>query len=137
MTFFEKSLQDGYARKIESDLFRARNLIKAAHETLLTLKEISVKEENCKTLLRELYEAFHQYCEGIGYLQGYKFESHEVIVYYLRDVLGEESISQVFDKYRRLRNDINYYGRDVSLETVKKALQEIPLSLKRLEKYTR
>ncbi|MEK6968983.1 MAG: hypothetical protein AABW48_00990 [Nanoarchaeota archaeon] len=133
--FFQKSLDDGYAKKIEKDKIRAKSLIKSANDALLAAKELQLKEHNYKSILRELYEALRQYCEAIGYLQGYKFNSHEVITLFLKDLLNKESISLKFDYYRKLRNGINYYGRDISKETVEKALKEIPKIIKELQNH--
>jgi len=69
-----------------------------------------------KTILRELYEGMREYCEAIGYLRGYKFLDHESIGLFLRDILKEDSLFKRFDRYRKLRNGINYYGEDVELE---------------------
>lgn len=86
---FDKSLREGYARKVMKDNLRANSLIKVAEDALISMKELQIKEHNYNTILRELYEALRQYCEAIGYLHGYKFESHEVITYFLKDVLKE------------------------------------------------
>ncbi len=128
-------MHDGYAVEVERDHLRAQSLIKSAKDALLTVKEISLKERNFKSIVRELYEALRQYCEAIGYLEGYKFNSHEAVTYFLNDLLKEEKLSFAFDRYRKLRNGINYYGRDVAEETVKKALIEIPEMVRKLESY--
>src|SRR3989338_10554661 len=111
----------------------AKSLIKTADNALLSAKELQMIERNYNSILRELYEALRQYCEAIGYLYGYKFESHEVITYFLKEKLNRENISLVFEKYRKIRNGVNYYGRDIPKETVEKALIEIPETIKQLE----
>ena len=62
---------------------------------------------------------------------------HESISYFLRDILKEQSISMRFDRYRKLRNGINYYGEDVDIETVKEAIIEIPQLIQKMEKYSK
>ncbi|MBI2580510.1 hypothetical protein HYV85_01745, partial [Candidatus Woesearchaeota archaeon] len=42
-----------------------------------------------------------------------------------------------FDRYRRLRNGINYYGEGIDVETVKEAIIEIPELVEKLEKYSK
>lgn len=133
MMYFEKSLEDGFAKKVEIDRIRAKSLMKSADDALLAAKELQLKEHNLKSILRELYEALRQYCEAVGYLQGYKFQSHEAITYFLSEVLEETELSSKFDRYRKIRNGINYYGREISTETVEKALKEIPEMVKKLK----
>lgn len=132
---FQRSIQEGYVRKVPADKIRAKSLFKSSEDTLLAVKEISLKERNYAAIVRELYESFRQYCEALGYLQGYKFSSHEVITSFLAEILKENDLSLHFDRYRKLRNGINYYGRSVSKETVEKAQTEIPLSIQRLAKH--
>ena len=135
--FFQKSLKEGYVKEVFAYKFRSQSLIKAANEALLTAKEIPLIDYKYKSIVRELYEALRQYCEAIGYLYGYKFESHEVITYFLKEKLNKENLSLIFEKYRKIRNGVNYYGRDVPKETIEKALVEIPETIKQLETYTK
>ncbi len=132
---FQQSVQEGYATKVPIDRFRAKSLLKSSADTLLAVKEISLKEHNYAVILRELYESLRQYCEALGYLKGYKFSSHEVITSFLADILKENDLSQNFDRYRKLRNGINYYGRSVSKETVEKAQTEIPSFIQKLARH--
>lgn len=134
---FESSLNSGKAKKVTSNNIRASSLLKSSVQAIETASMIPLKVDALKTILRELYEGLREYCEAIGYLYGYKFLDHESIGFFLRDVLKEQSVYTRFDRYRRLRNGINYYGDDVELETVKEAISEIPRLVKALEKYSK
>lgn len=132
---FENSLREGKAKRIIPNKVRALSLIKSSTQAIETAKAISLNANSVKTILRELYEGLREYCEAIGYIKGYKFLDHESIGYFLRDILKEQSIYGRFDRYRKLRNGINYYGEDVEVETVKEAIIEIPKIIKELEKH--
>lgn len=132
---FENSLKNNYVRKISVSILRAESLIKSSKQAVETAKLIPVNEKTLKTILRELYEGLREYCEAIGYVKGYKFLNHLPITYFLKDILGENSVSLKFERYRKLRNGINYYGNDIEVETVMQALKEIPDLIKCLEKY--
>ena len=134
---FENSLMDGKAKKVMPNKIRASSLFKSSIQAIETAKVIQLNPNTLKSILRELYEGLREYCEAIGYLRGYKFLDHESIGYFLRDILKEQSVSVKFDRYRRLRNGINYYGEDIDIETVKEAAIEIPELVKRLEKYSK
>ncbi|MEK6926378.1 MAG: hypothetical protein AABW50_03815 [Nanoarchaeota archaeon] len=132
---FEKSLSEGYVRKINPDKLRAISLAKSAEESIETGKIIPLKESSYKSILRELYEGLRQYCEAIGFDKGYKFESHKAIVFFLRDILKENKISDKFNRYMELRHAINYYGKDIKKETVIEALNEVPKIIEDLKKH--
>ncbi len=132
---FEFSLKCGKVKKVMPNKIRASSLFKSSVQAIETAKAIPLDIITSKTILRELYEGLREYCEAIGYLNGYKFLDHESIGFFLRDVLKEQSIFKKFDRYRRLRNGINYYGNDIEIETVKDAISEIPKIIKKLKSY--
>ncbi|MFH0876235.1 MAG: hypothetical protein V1859_09935 [archaeon] len=133
---FETCLNEGKARKVTPNKIRAESFFKSAKEAIETAKMINIDSRSIKSILRELYEGLREHCEAIGYLKGYKFQDHESITYFLRDVLKEQILSKKFDRYRKLRNGINYYGDDIDMETVKEAITEVPEMIKKLEKYS-
>ena len=132
---FEESLILGYVKKLPVDKFRAESLIKSAEQAVETAKSILLDENSAKTILRELYEGFREHFEAIGYLKGFKFFSHEVITCFIEEILKDKIIAGKFDRYRKIRNGINYYGKNVDLETVREALKEIPKLIKELQKF--
>lgn len=134
---FEVSLARGKAKNVKQDSIRASSIFKSSSQAIETAKTIKLSQTTLKSILRELYEGLREYCEAIGYLNGYKFLDHESIGFFLRDILKENSIFIRFDRYRKLRNGINYYGEDVDIETVKEALIEIPELIKKLEKFSK
>jgi len=131
---FENSLVNGKAKKVMPNKARASSLFKSSIQAIETAGAIQLNQNTLKSILRELYEGLREYCEAIGYLRGYKFLDHESVGYFLRDILKEQSASMKFDRYRKLRNGINYYGEDIDIETVKEAIIEIPKLIKELEK---
>ena len=137
MTRFKQSIEQGYVKLIPSDRIKAKSLAKSADEAVYSAKKIPLEPHTLKSIIRELYEGLRQFCESIGYIQGYKFLSHEAITYFIEEVLSEPKLSAKFDRYRKIRNGINYYGDDVSEETVNEALTEIPELIAQLRKHVK
>lgn len=131
---FKNLIKAGFVRKVPKDVIRAKSLIKSSEQALNTARIIPIKEETLKTIFRELYESLRQYCEALGYSRGYKFLNHESITLFLSEVLEKKEISLKFDRYRKLRNGINYYGNNIEISTVKEVLREIPLLIGKLKK---
>src|SRR3989304_227500 len=131
---FENLIRNGIVKKVPKDAIRAKSLIKSAEQALGTAKDIPIEENKLKTIFRELYESLRQYCEALGYLKGYKFLNHESIAVFLDEILNEKEISIKFDRYRKLRNGINYYGDVIEITTVKGTLKEIPLIIDKLKR---
>ncbi len=135
MNKFEESLREGYVKQTSVNSIRAKSLVKSSQEATSTAKEIPLEEGKLKSIFRELYEGLREFCEALGYLKGFKFQSHEAITYFLSEILQEEKISKKFDRYRQIRNGINYYGNSISKETVIESLAEIPKLILELEKH--
>lgn len=123
-------------KKIFPNNLRAKSLLESSKEAIESVSSLDINKINKKTILRELYEGLRQFCEAIGYIKGYRFSSHEEITLFLKEILKEASISIKFDRYRILRNRINYYGDDISEEAVTEALKEIPNIITLLGKHT-
>lgn len=134
---FQNSLTGGKVKKVVANRIRALSLLRSSLQAIETARSIPLSPNTSKSILRELYEGLREYCEALGYLNGYKFLDHESITHFLRDHIKEPSISIKFDRYRKLRNGINYYGEDVDIETVKDATVEIPKLVQELEKYSK
>ncbi len=132
---FDYYLKEGKAKKVSINKIRALSLIKSSAQAIDTAKIIPLNINHAKTIFRELYEGLREYCEAIGFLRGYKFLDHESIGYFLKDILKEQFIFMNFDRYRKIRNGINYYGDDINIETVKEAIGEITILIKELGKY--
>ncbi len=131
---FEQNIREGYAKKTPVNTLRAKSLIKSSKEAIATAKSIAIEDEKLKTIFREMYEGLREYCDALGYQRGYKFLSHEAITYFLSDILHEGAIAIKFDRLRKIRNGINYYGESVAKETVEETLKEVPEIINKLKK---
>jgi len=56
---------------------------------------------------------------------GYKIYFHEAIGLFLREILKEDVIFAKFDKFRIMRNGINYYGNTISLNEALQYIEDI------------
>ncbi len=131
---FNNSLNSGKAKKILPNKIRADSLFKSSVQAIETAKIIPLNPSTAKTILRESYEGLRECCEAIGFLQGYKFLDHQSIGYFLRDILKQEAIFNKFDRYRKLRNGISYFGNSIEVETIKEIIVEIPKLVRELKK---
>lgn len=132
---FGSLIKEGFVKKVPIDIMRAKSLIKSSQQALSTAKIIPFREETLKTVFRELYESLREYCEALGYVKGYKFLNHESITDFLHEILNEKEISLKFDRYRKLRNGINYYGNTIEMQTIKDALIDVPLLINKLKRH--
>lgn len=134
---FKESLIIGKVKRVITNKIRASSLFDSSIQAIETVKTIPLNTRTSKSILRELYEGLREYCEAIGYLNGYKFLDHESITSFLKEIFQENTLSIKFDRYRKLRNGINYYGESINIETVKESLIEIPKIIEGLKKHSK
>ena len=89
------------------------------------MQSIGLKDEIASVMTSNAYEALLEVCNSVMFLKGFKSYSHECVTAFISEILKEEKIARTFERYRRIRNRINYYGEGVSLLTAKAALAEV------------
>ncbi len=121
---FADFLKQGMARKAKKDENLAKALFTTAKRDLIFLDKIKIDEFSSRKIVSEYYNVLRSLLEAITALNGFKIYSHEAFTYYLKDI-DEEIISIKFDRLRKIRNKINYYGQLVSTEEAKENVKEI------------
>lgn len=122
----QQAIDEGIIIIVPANKARARNLFRTAQDSFDTISQLSVNEKSAKTIIRDLYECLRQFAQAKGYEKGYSFQNHAAIQHFLDEVLGLARAARQFDRFRKLRNGINYYGDSVSVETANDALESIP-----------
>jgi hypothetical protein len=122
-------------RKTELDISLFNSLIETAELDLKFLERTKIDEYSARKIMSNYYDILRSLLEAITLKEGYKVYSHEAFTFYLKEK-GESEISLKFDRFRRKRNKINYYGESVSVDEVKEYSEEIKRIIKELkEKY--
>lgn len=125
----DRYLADKTVIRCTPDERKARALRANASRTLVAIKAL----EPGPLTVTNAYSALRQILEAMTLLRGLKFYSHEAYTAYLNG-LGEERAAATFDRYRVLRNRIEYDGRSVGRATAEEALREMELLVRLLRK---
>lgn len=123
MTFAEY-MKQGKVILGEPDPQKAKALFKMAENNYQTAASIPVTDLSASSIFSLLYESLREVVEALCLKEGYKVYSHEALTAYLEEH-GEEAAAAVFDRYRRLRNGIHYYGRPTTKEVVEEAKKQV------------
>lgn len=81
-----------------------------------------------------LYDALREHLEALALEHGYKIYNHECFTAFLKEILNRSTEADMFDKLRKIRNSINYYGRKVSYEEAKQIISDLHLLLNKFKK---
>jgi hypothetical protein len=121
---FKDFIKQGQVRIASKDIALAKSLIRNTKKDLEFLKNLKVDENSSRKIMANYYEALRSILEAISTLDGYKIYSHEAFTYFLKNK-QEETLSIKFDRFRKIRNAINYYGEDIEVENTKENIIEI------------
>ena len=97
------------------------------------LKNLPINQTSARKIMSNYYDILRSIVEAISALDGYKIYSHEAFTYFLKEK-GEELIAQKFDRFRRIRNKINYYGKNITAEETEENVKEIMRLIQELKK---
>jgi hypothetical protein len=126
---FERYITEQKVKIGTPDPQRARALVQMSEDLLRTAKTITTPNASLSTA----YSALRQLLEAICLREGMRVYSHEAYVAYPEHI-GEPSWAAQFDRFRKLRNGIEYYGTPVSAQTANEAIIEIAALCTHLKK---
>ncbi|MBI1970519.1 hypothetical protein HYS47_02130 [Candidatus Woesearchaeota archaeon] len=134
---FKDFVSEGKVRKASPDLALAKSLVSTAELDLVFLQKTEITKYSARKVISNYYDVLRSIIEAIAVLDGYKVYSHEAFTPFLKE-MNEELISTKFDRFRKIRNRINYYGEGITIEEVKQYREEILVIINTLrEKYLR
>ncbi|MGC9777671.1 MAG: hypothetical protein HZR80_00345 [Candidatus Heimdallarchaeota archaeon] len=109
--------------KVDSNLIKS--LVKESAKKLRTQNQILLSDESASSKITLAYDAVRMVLDAVAIKCGYKIYNHECFRAFLKEVLKESSLGDEFDKYRKIRNAINYYGKEVLAVVSEKIISEL------------
>ncbi len=131
---WEGCSKKGFVKAVKKDLPLASALVNAAAKKKAAGSLLPLNENTVGAKISLAYEALRELLEAYAILQGYKIYNHECFTTFLKERMHEESVAKEFDKKRMLRNDINYYGKEIAPAVAKIILREITELHERIKK---
>lgn len=121
---FKDFIEKGLVRVSFKDKALTKSLLKNAKEDLTFLDSLKVNKNSSRKLMSNYYDVLRGVLEAFSVIEGYKIYSHEAFTYFLKEK-KEDLLSIKFDRFRKIRNSINYYGKEISIEETKENIKEI------------
>jgi len=121
---FKYFIEKGLVRKTSKDKSLAKSLVQNSKKDIKFLNGLKINENSARKIMTNFYDVLRTILEAISVTKEYKIYSHEAYAYFLQEI-GEELLAIKFDRFRKIRNSINYYGKDISIEETKENIHEI------------
>lgn len=122
MKEFEFFLSKGDVKKQSPD----KNLSDATFKDSLDRLELAknlIHKAKPKYVLENAYDAMWEAADSVLYLEGFKSFSHEASIVYLKKKGFYEQDIIEFDRFRKIRNGIKYYGEECDIQDAESALK--------------
>lgn len=115
-------LQKRLAKQVSIDQPLIHSLISASQKKTLSEQTLTLNDTTAASKISLAYDALREVLEALSASKGYKIYNHEAYTAFLQEVLKESTLAEEFDSYRKLRNAINYYGKEITAEEAKSTL---------------
>ena len=130
---FQDFMDEGKVYKTVKDEQKIIALIKNSSSFLASLNNIKVDSTNASMQLAVHYDALRMIIEAIALKEEYNIYSHEAFSAFMEYVLKDQNSAREFDNFRKTRNKINYYGKQIEQDEAKIKLNQIRVLIERLK----
>lgn len=101
------------------------SLIKSSKNKLESESRLEMSNVTAASKLSLAYDSLRELLEALALKNGFKVYNHECYAAFLKEILKESNQAEEFDDIRKVRNSINYYGKDISAEEAAKIILQI------------
>ena len=121
---WQACIKQKIAKGVKVDKNLITSLMRSADKKFKTGHSIILTDESATSKVSLLYESLRELLEALAISQGYKIYNHECYCPFLKEILHKSTLADSFNQFRKLRNDVNYYGEDITAEEAKIILHE-------------
>ncbi|MBU1245657.1 MAG: hypothetical protein KKH88_02915 [Nanoarchaeota archaeon] len=122
---WEECNKKDLVKEVKADKNLTNSLIKSSEKKLKTQSLLDLNETTATSKISLSYEALRELLEALAISNGFKIYNHECYYAFLKEILKKNDLGREFDNFRKLRNAINYYGKDISKEEAKEIMENI------------
>lgn len=112
---WKNCLQRQEAKRIKADKEMAASLEKTSMNKAFSSQLLALKQETAASKISLHYDSVRELLEAIALDQGFKIYNHTCYTGFLKEIMKEEELAEEFNELRIIRNEINYYGKEISL----------------------
>jgi len=122
---FEECIKKRIAKEVSKDEELINSLLKTSKNKLDSEMKLELDDITSVSKISLLYDSSRELLEALALKNGFKIYNHECYTYFLKEILNKGMISEEFDDLRKIRNSINYYGKDISIQEAEDVLERM------------
>jgi len=108
-------------------------LIETAQGRIKYFKKNRIIKDNVNYIFEGYYSSVLELLHALVLSEGYKVSNHICLGFYLRDILKNKKLFNLFDNCRYKRNSLVYYGKRMDFEIVKESINRCIMLIDKLD----
>lgn len=119
----EQMVRTGQLRARWKDEEKIKSILKSANTNADVVKGIKLTENSATVIFREVYESIRQLGNASWWILGYEPLNHEISIEILKEMDIKEKLKlNYLSRFKKIRNDANYRGFQVTLAQAEEIL---------------
>ena len=114
-----------FVKETKTDKNIINSLIKTSKDKIYSNNKLELDEFTAGTKITIIYDSLREILEALAIKRGFKIYNHECFSSFLDEICKKKSYSLEFDKFRKIRNQINYYGKNIVPGEAKTIIKEM------------
>lgn len=114
-----------FIKEVGIDENLINSLIKSSENKLKTAQRLELDETSSSTKISIIYKALREILEALAIKNNFKIYNHECFCAFLNEILKNNLACNEFNRFRKIRNKINYYGKQIPINEAKIIIKEM------------
>ena len=114
----------GFIKKAVPSISLVKSLLEISETKQIAMSSAKIDETTINAYLPMAYDSLREILEALCTLHGYKVTNHVCLGELLRKLESDFDYTS-FDRFRYIRNGINYYGRRIDFTQGKEIISKI------------
>ena len=123
-----------FVKDVSPDNDLAISLLKSSQKKSETASRIGLDDVTAASKITLYYDSLREILEAVAIRKGFKIYNHDCYCAFLKEILREEELGELFDKARKIRNSINYYGKDIKSKEAEEIIQDIIMLIEKTKR---
>ena len=113
------------AKRIKPDIEMVKSLVQTSEDKWKSQQILELSNVTASSKFSLAYDSIRELLEALSIESGYKIYNHECYTAFLKEILSESAKGDAFDEIRKIRNGVNYYGKQLSVEEAEATIKKI------------
>ena len=113
------------AKDVKPDIGMIASLTKSSKNKSESESRLEMSNITAGSKLSLAYDSLRELLEALSLKNGFKIYNHECYAAFLKEVMKESYKADEFNEIRKVRNAVNYYGKEISVEEANEIIARI------------